>query len=217
MVTKICKMCGEEFTGESNRAIYCPRCRTTRRKETQEAYRRTKGMRAIGDEAKCSKCGKPFILTKSRQKYCEECAKLVLSDTIARTTSAAIKERKKRELEMNIPQSGIPGITWSRWTAHWQLVINSRYYGLYDSVEKADEARRFFTDMLTSNGGTVDRQLTVREMRKILGLTQAEFGDKYHIPKNTIANWESGITTPPLYVLELLQRAVMEDRNPGDF
>ncbi|MCD8075103.1 MAG: helix-turn-helix domain-containing protein [Lachnospiraceae bacterium] len=45
--------------------------------------------------------------------------------------------------------------------------------------------------------------MTIKEMRSLLGLTQAEFGTKYNIPTRTIEDWERGARTPPQYVLEL--------------
>ncbi|MCC8101628.1 MAG: helix-turn-helix domain-containing protein [Clostridiales bacterium] len=53
--------------------------------------------------------------------------------------------------------------------------------------------------------------LTIKEMRSLLGLTQAEFGAKYNIPIRTIEDWERGVRTPPQYVLELLGRCALED------
>jgi len=53
--------------------------------------------------------------------------------------------------------------------------------------------------------------LTIKEMRSLLGLTQAEFGAKYNIPTRTIEDWERRARTPPQYVLELLGRCVLED------
>ena len=51
----------------------------------------------------------------------------------------------------------------------------------------------------------------IREIRKISGLSQAKFGEKYGIPKRTIESWEMGERECPGYVLELLRRAVNED------
>ena len=48
-------------------------------------------------------------------------------------------------------------------------------------------------------------------MRKLLGLSQAAFGDRYNIPVRTIQDWESGRRKAPIYVLELLERVVTED------
>jgi len=53
--------------------------------------------------------------------------------------------------------------------------------------------------------------MELKEMRKLLGLSQAAFGEKYHIPVRTIEQWESNRRKAPVYVLELLERAVIQD------
>lgn len=52
----------------------------------------------------------------------------------------------------------------------------------------------------------------VRKMRDSLGISRKAFGEKYNIPIRTLDNWERGETVPPNYVLQLLERAVREDR-----
>ena len=53
--------------------------------------------------------------------------------------------------------------------------------------------------------------MELKEMRKLLGLSQAAFGERYNIPVRTIQDGESGRRTAPIYVLELLERVVTED------
>lgn len=53
--------------------------------------------------------------------------------------------------------------------------------------------------------------MTIKEMRALLGITQAAFSEKYNIPKRTIENWESGKRECPQYVHNLLERVVVED------
>ena len=55
--------------------------------------------------------------------------------------------------------------------------------------------------------------MTVKEIRKITGLSQARFSKMYDIPRRTIEDWERGISTPPAYLINLLERAVKEDFN----
>jgi DNA-binding transcriptional regulator YiaG len=45
----------------------------------------------------------------------------------------------------------------------------------------------------------------VREIRHMAKMTQREFSEAYHIPLDTIKKWESGLRTPPVYVIELLE------------
>lgn len=53
--------------------------------------------------------------------------------------------------------------------------------------------------------------MTVKKMRELIGLTQAEFSEKYKIPIRTYQSWELGERTPPEYVLHLLERCVLAD------
>ena len=50
-----------------------------------------------------------------------------------------------------------------------------------------------------------------KEIRAILGISRAEFSRRYHIPPRTLEDWDKGISNPPVYVLELLERVVKED------
>ena len=48
-------------------------------------------------------------------------------------------------------------------------------------------------------------------IRKILGISRAEFSRRYHIPVRTLEDWDAGKATPPPYVIELLERVVRQD------
>ena len=48
----------------------------------------------------------------------------------------------------------------------------------------------------------------IREMRKALGITQAEMSEVYGIPKRTIEDWEAGRREPAAYLVELLANTV---------
>lgn len=58
--------------------------------------------------------------------------------------------------------------------------------------------------------------MTIKEMRTLLGLSQTAFGEKYRIPMRTIQDWEAGKRTPPIYVILLLERAVIEDAKKNE-
>ena len=57
----------------------------------------------------------------------------------------------------------------------------------------------------------------VKELRLKTGLSAQKFGDRYGIPMRTIQNWEYEKTIPPLYVVGLLRRVVLEDIENGVF
>lgn len=54
-------------------------------------------------------------------------------------------------------------------------------------------------------------KMTIKEMRKHLNVSRAEFSRRYNIPIRTLEDWESEKRTPPEYVISLLERAVIED------
>lgn len=49
-------------------------------------------------------------------------------------------------------------------------------------------------------------------IRNISTLSRAAFSRKYHVPVRTLEDWDAGKKTPPIYVMELLERVVKEDR-----
>lgn len=53
--------------------------------------------------------------------------------------------------------------------------------------------------------------MEIKEIRKLTGLSQTEFGKLYSIPMRTIQNWEGGQRECPEYVRLLLERVVKED------
>lgn len=53
--------------------------------------------------------------------------------------------------------------------------------------------------------------MTVKKMREVLFMSQAEFSRKYNIPKRSIENWEGGQRACPEYVIGLLNRVVLLD------
>ena len=56
--------------------------------------------------------------------------------------------------------------------------------------------------------------MDIRELRKMTGMSQARFGEKYGIPKRTIEDWETEKRTAPEYVIEMLTKVVkMEEVN----
>lgn len=53
--------------------------------------------------------------------------------------------------------------------------------------------------------------MNIRELRNQLGDTQSEFAERYNIPFRTIQNWETGLRTPPKYIVELLENRIKTD------
>lgn len=58
--------------------------------------------------------------------------------------------------------------------------------------------------------------MRIKEIRKLTGLTQRQFAEKYHIPIGTFQKWEAPVESInhrdcPAYVCELLERVVKLD------
>lgn len=52
---------------------------------------------------------------------------------------------------------------------------------------------------------------TIKDMRHALGMTQAEFAAALGIPRRSVQNWETEVSTPPAYVVELIRYRVFHD------
>lgn len=54
----------------------------------------------------------------------------------------------------------------------------------------------------------------VKYLRIKAGLTQRAFSELLHIPLRTVENWETGVSTPPQYVVELIEyRLFIKDQS----
>lgn len=59
----------------------------------------------------------------------------------------------------------------------------------------------------------MDKYNIITKLRQESGIrSRAEFGRAYGIPVRTLENWESGVNSPADYVVDLLARAVWNDR-----
>ena len=54
--------------------------------------------------------------------------------------------------------------------------------------------------------------MLIKELRKITGLSQAQFAEKFHIPVGTLAHWEQGIRKPPDYVIYMITKIIYNER-----
>lgn len=53
--------------------------------------------------------------------------------------------------------------------------------------------------------------MTIKELRKKTGMSQAKFATYFGIPVANIQKWEQGATHPPEYVMGLLQRVLVAE------
>ena len=51
---------------------------------------------------------------------------------------------------------------------------------------------------------TIDA-IAVKALRAETGLSQVAFAKRLGIPRRTIENWESGVSAPPPYVIDLIK------------
>ena len=77
--TRICRQCGKTFQG-GPRAWYCPECREERKKEAGRRHKRIGTQRPLGSVDHCVKCGKEYVVTAARQKYCPDCAAKAIAE-----------------------------------------------------------------------------------------------------------------------------------------
>lgn len=48
--------------------------------------------------------------------------------------------------------------------------------------------------------------MTIKELRNQTGLSQSQFAKYFNIPVGTIHNWEQKISSPPQYVVEMIEK-----------
>ena len=85
-IVKICEVCGQSFTAESNVAKYCPSCRPVIRKQqqkqagekrtqTRREYKKIHGTPGFKERV-CKCCGKTYKPNSGNSAYCPECKAL---------------------------------------------------------------------------------------------------------------------------------------------
>ncbi len=48
----------------------------------------------------------------------------------------------------------------------------------------------------------------IKGLRTHLKMSQSQFGQYFGIPLRTVQNWESGQSSPPLYVIDMMNRII---------
>lgn len=57
--------------------------------------------------------------------------------------------------------------------------------------------------------------MTFKDLRQASGLTQAQFSERFEIPKRTIEEWDRGTRTPPEYLLKLIEFKIRHENKTG--
>lgn len=153
--TDICQHCGKPYIVTSGLQCYCPDCskyvvadnirQHKREYMEQNRQRFNDHHREMRKERRvCVICGKTFD-SPTRTSVCSaDCAAEQLRRNNVRGNVKAGRAKPIRLLgprgPVN-PQTGIPGIHLHPKTGKWELVLNGKYCGLYDTVAEASEAR----------------------------------------------------------------------------
>lgn len=78
----VCPDCGK-LAWVGYKSVRCKECQAeaTKRQNRESHLRKKEGAtRKIGSEASCERCGRPYIVKGAGQKYCENCAGIMLQE-----------------------------------------------------------------------------------------------------------------------------------------
>lgn len=53
--------------------------------------------------------------------------------------------------------------------------------------------------------------MSIKELRKLSGMTQKAFAEYFNIPKRTIENWEGDINKCPDYLFDLMEYKLKQE------
>lgn len=59
--------------------------------------------------------------------------------------------------------------------------------------------------------------MSIKEMRKMTGLSQSQFAAMFNIPKGTFQAWEQGRQQPPAYVTSMMERILQMEKPAENF
>ena len=54
--------------------------------------------------------------------------------------------------------------------------------------------------------------MSIKTLRKAIGMTQKQFGEYFGIPKRTIEDWETDRRHPPQYVIDLIEYKLKNEK-----
>ena len=91
---KVCARCGVEFVGYP-RSKYCENCAPIVSRERTKHYHQNGPARPIGSVDLCERCGKEYTVNSGMQKYCPDCAKIAVRETL----NAQARKWKQLHLE----------------------------------------------------------------------------------------------------------------------
>ena len=111
---RTCARCGAAFMGYP-RSKYCEPCREEAAREANRKAKQRKiagKTRALGSIDHCESCGKEYTVKSGLQRYCPDCAAVIVPDTIRahkreynkehRSDRAALREERRQESKVCI-------------------------------------------------------------------------------------------------------------------
>lgn len=54
--------------------------------------------------------------------------------------------------------------------------------------------------------------MTIKEIRKDMGLSQKDFSDRFGLSVRTLQNWEQGRREVPVYVLKMIEEIYLREK-----
>lgn len=147
----ICQNCGQPYIVTSGLQRYCPDCAKTVVRDNIRAHKREymadnrEYFNALHREARkqrrvCVICGKTFDSPTCTTVCSSECAAEQTRRNHVRAQVKAGRAKPDRLLGPRgpvHPQSGVPGVHYHPHTGKWELVVDGKYYGLYDTIDAA--------------------------------------------------------------------------------
>lgn len=99
---RVCSRCGASFLGYP-RSKYCSSCQKEAQKEIQRKSRerkKTGKTRSIGSVDICQDCGCQYVVASGLQKYCPDCAKIVVPENIRSHKRQYMRKNKAKYSEL---------------------------------------------------------------------------------------------------------------------
>lgn len=107
---RICIDCGKSFKGHTG-SFRCPDCQYLANLERQRKFEKHGPQRKLGSYDNCQRCGKQYVVTNGKQKYCPECAAEAAKENARlaaikryhlKVTPEARKEKKRKRQKICI-------------------------------------------------------------------------------------------------------------------
>ena len=141
---KACPTCGKTFTGFVGQT-YCSACAASVDAGRHRDYYYNGPPRPIGSKQICEKCGKPYVITGSRQRFCPNCSPHLRRKTAPPKQPKPPKSPKKPTTYTHV-QTVFRADGTPRYRARW-TIDKKTYSKMFDDY---DEALRYVEQQLAA-------------------------------------------------------------------